>query len=68
MKCFSAVCADGGTFPSSITDHLKIDPADFHSFVEHVAFLKNTFKTRVASSRDYLKSVLEQLEGGPGMN
>ena len=44
------------------------NPADFHSFVEHISFLKNTFKTRVSSSRDYLKSVLDQLEGGSGMN
>jgi hypothetical protein len=44
------------------------NPADFHSFVEHLSSLKNTFKTKVAGSRDYLKSILEQLEGGPVMN
>jgi hypothetical protein len=40
------------------------NPADFHSFMEHIGFLRNAFKTKIASSRDYLKSVLEQLEGG----
>ena len=75
---------EDGTLPQFVSEVLNVrimkdilerltfgnwsNPADFHSFVEHVAFLKNTFKTRVASSRDYLKSVLEQLEGGPGMN
>ena len=41
------------------------NPADFNSFAEHVDNLKIAFKAKVVSSRDYVKSVLEQLEGGP---
>jgi hypothetical protein len=41
------------------------NPADFNSFAEHMNALKIAFKARVAPARDYLKSVLEQLEGGP---
>ena len=75
---------EDGTLPQFVSEVLNVrvmkdilerltfgnwsNPADFHTFVEHVSFLKNTFKTRVSSSRDYLKSVLEQLEGGPVMN
>jgi hypothetical protein len=40
------------------------NPADFHAFVDHVASLRNAFKMKIAPTRDYLKSVLEQLEGG----
>ncbi|MGA2362481.1 MAG: hypothetical protein ABSG73_08460 [Candidatus Aminicenantales bacterium] len=41
------------------------NPADFSSFAEHVNNLKAAFNTKVAPARDYLNSVLEQLEGGP---
>jgi hypothetical protein len=41
------------------------NPADFGSFAEHMINLKHAFKAKVSPARDYLKSVLEQLEGGP---
>jgi predicted nucleic acid-binding Zn-ribbon protein len=41
------------------------NPADFNSFAEHANNLKIAFKVKVAPARDYLRSVLEQLEGGP---
>jgi hypothetical protein len=40
------------------------NPADFNAFLDHVAFLRNAFRGKVGNSRDYLKTVLEQLEGG----
>ncbi|MGZ7065827.1 MAG: hypothetical protein ACXVI6_05675, partial [Candidatus Aminicenantales bacterium] len=64
---------EDGTLPQFVSEVLNVrimkdilerltfgnwsNPADFHSFVEHVAVLKNAFNTRVASSGDYLKSV-----------
>ncbi|MGA2531699.1 MAG: hypothetical protein ABSG19_01540 [Candidatus Aminicenantales bacterium] len=75
---------EDGTLPQFVSEVLNVrimkdilerltfgnwsNPADFHSFVEHVSFLKDTFNTRAAGSRDYVKSVLEQLEGGTVMN
>jgi hypothetical protein len=72
---------EDGTLPQFVSEVLNVrimkdilerltfgnwsNPADFHTFVDHVAFLKNAFKTKIAPSRDYLKSVLQQLEGGP---
>jgi hypothetical protein len=41
------------------------NPADFNSFAEHVNNLKLAFKAKVAPAREYVQSVLEQLEGGP---
>ncbi len=40
------------------------NPADFNAFLDHVAFLRTAFAGKVGASRDYLKAVLEQLEGG----
>jgi hypothetical protein len=45
------------------------NPADFASFAEHMAGLKIAFQAKLSPPRDYLKSILEQLEGGPvGIN
>ena len=41
------------------------NPADFASFAEHMAGLKIAFQAKLSPPRDYLKSILEQLEGGP---
>ena len=41
------------------------NPADFNAFIEHVARLRGAFKEKMVASRDYLLSVLEQLEGSP---
>jgi hypothetical protein len=75
---------EDGTLPQFVSDVLNVrimkdilerltfgnwsNPADFHSFMDHVASLRNAFKMKVAPSRDYLKSVLDQLEGVPVMN
>jgi hypothetical protein len=40
------------------------NPADFHAFLEHVGSLRNAFKAKIYPSRDYLKSLLDQLESG----
>lgn len=44
------------------------NPADFNAFIEHIARLRGAFKEKLAASRDYLLSVLEQLEGSPIVN
>ena len=44
------------------------NPADFTAFIEHIARLRAAFKEKAAASRDYLISVLEQLEGSPLVN
>jgi len=44
------------------------NPADFHTFIEHIASLRNAYRTKVSPSRDYHKSVLDQLEGVAVMN
>jgi hypothetical protein len=41
------------------------NPADFNTFAEHVNNLEAAFKAKVAPARDYVNSVLAQLEGGP---
>lgn len=44
------------------------NPADFNAFIEHVARLRGAFKEKLAASRDYLLSLLEQLEDSPIVN
>ncbi len=44
------------------------NPADFNAFIEHIARLRAAFKEKLTVSRDYLISVLEQLEGTPIVN
>jgi len=72
---------EDGALPEYITDVINVrilkdilerltfgnwsNPADFNSFAEHANNLKIAFKARVAPARDYVKSVLDQLEGGP---
>ena len=41
------------------------NPADFNAFIEHVASLRSAFKEKVAAARDYVVSVIEQLDGSP---
>ncbi len=70
---------EDGTLPKGVAEVLTVrtmkdilerltfgnwsNPADFNAFLDHVAFLRAALKRDVASSRDYLRSVLEQLEG-----
>jgi hypothetical protein len=71
---------EDGVLPKAVSDVLNVrvmkdilerltfgnwsNPADFNGFLDHVAFLRNAFRTKISGSRDYLKSILEQLEGG----
>ncbi|HVP89609.1 MAG TPA: hypothetical protein VMS75_00175 [Terriglobales bacterium] len=71
---------EDGTLPKGVAEVLTVrtmkdilerltfgnwsNPADFNAFLDHVAFLRAALKKDVGSSRDYLRSVLDQLEGG----
>jgi len=74
---------EDGSLPEYISDILNVrilkdvlerltfgnwsNPADFGSFAEHAGSLKHALKAKFAAQRDYLQSVLEQLEGGPAV-
>ena len=71
---------EDGALPKGVSDVLNVramkdilerltfgnwsNPADFNGFLDHVAFLRNAFRVKIGESREYLKSILEQLEGG----
>ena len=71
---------EDGTLPKGVAEVLTVrtmkdilerltfgnwsNPADFNAFLDHVAFLRAALKKDVGFSRDYLRSVLDQLEGG----
>ncbi len=43
------------------------NPADFNSFAEHAGGLRLALKAKFSAQSEYLRSVLDQLEGGPAV-
>ncbi|MEN6311605.1 MAG: hypothetical protein ABFD80_08740 [Acidobacteriota bacterium] len=74
---------EDGTLPEFIADVLNVrilkdvlerltfgnwsNPADFAAFSDHTGSLKLALRAKFGDQRDYLLSVLEQLEGGPAV-